>query len=103
MTKGSLIAMAARYYLCATAGIADILGAYYKVAFPDQYQRYCQAFEAGIWHIEDPGPWLGRAIVYKLQVYPHQDKLDGGPAAIFNVGQYEGGHLYLTDLKMKLA
>jgi hypothetical protein len=48
--------------------------------------------------MEDPGPWLGRVIVYKLQVLMHKDKRDGGPAAIFNVGNYKGGGIVLPQL-----
>jgi hypothetical protein len=78
-----------------------MLSAYFAVAFPEEHKKYQQAFKAGVWLSEDPGPWLGCAIVYKLQVDPHQDKSDGGPTAIFNVGQYTGGDLYLTSLGLK--
>jgi hypothetical protein len=102
MVKGCHVTVAVRYYFKATAHVARILGAYFAVTWPDEYRRYQKAFEAGVWYTEDPGPWLGRAIVYKLQVKPHQDRSDGGPTAIFNVGNYTGGHLYLTDLGIKL-
>ena len=68
-----------------------------------EHTTYKEAFAAGVWLPEDPGPLLGQAIVYKLQVKPHQDKKDGGPTAIFNVGQYSGGDLYFTDLDLKFS
>jgi hypothetical protein len=102
MLRNCHAAVAVKYYLKATAPIGEILGAYFAKAWPDEYERYREAFEAGVWYREDPGPWLGRAIVYKLQVKPHQDRSDGGPTAIFNVGNYSGGHLYFTDLGIKL-
>ena len=101
MCKGSYASLAVNYYFRATANIASFLGAYFEVAFPEEYIRYKNAFAAGVWLPEDPGPWLGRAIVYKLQVKPHQDRKDGGPTAIFNVGQYTGGELYFPDLHLK--
>ena len=96
-------ALAVRWYFRATAEVAQTLGAYFSVAFPAEYEKYRRAFDAGVWLTEDPGPWLGRAIVYKLQVEHHQDKSDGGPTAIFNIGQYTGGELYLTSLGLKFS
>jgi hypothetical protein len=101
MCRGSHSSLAVKWYFQATAEVAEILNAYFAVAFPDEHAKYRQAFDAGVWLTEDPGPWLGRAIVYKMQVGQHQDKSDGGPTAIFNVGQYTGGNLYLPTLGLK--
>jgi hypothetical protein len=101
MVKSCHAAMAVRYYFLATAKVASFLAAYFAVSFPEDYKRYKEAFDAGVWYMEDPGPWLGRAIVFKLQVLPHQDAQDGGPTAIFNVGQYTGGKLYFPGLGLK--
>ena len=101
MCRGSHSSLAVRWYYRATAKVAAILDEYFAVSFPDEHLKYQKAFKAGVWLMEDPGPWLGRAIVYKLQVKQHQDRSDGGPTAIFNVGQYTGGHLYLTSLGLK--
>jgi hypothetical protein len=102
MFRGCYAALGVRWYFRATAPIAEVLSSYFKVAFPTEYAQYKKAFDAGVWYTEDPGPWLGRAVVYKLQVEVHQDKSDGGPTAIFNVGGYTGGELYLPDLGLKL-
>jgi hypothetical protein len=101
MCKGSHIAVAVKHHFLATAQVAHVLSAYFQLCFPEAYEQYREAFEAGIWLVEDPGPWLGRVIVYKLQVKPHVDRLDAGPTAIFNVGQYEGGELYIPCLNLK--
>lgn len=86
----------------ATKPVAQLLAQYFKLAFPDCYQRYSRAFDAGVWELADPGPWLGRAIVYKMQVGVHVDGLDGqGPTAAFPVGWFEGGEMYLPDLGLK--
>ena len=78
MCKGSYSALAVNYYFRATADVAIFLDAYFAVAFPMEHTTYKEAFAAGVWLPEDPGPLLGQAIVYKLQVKPHQDKKDGG-------------------------
>jgi hypothetical protein len=91
-----------RRYFEGSRPVAQYLSMCFKVAFPDYYRKYKAAFEAGAWMPEDPGPWLGRAIVWKLPVETHMDGLDEGPTAIFNVGRYTGGDLYLPDLEVKL-
>lgn len=96
-------AMAVRYYFKATPSMARRLAAMFEVAFPEYYKKYCQAFEAGIWETQDPGPWLGRAIVWKMQVLMHRDGLDHGPAATFPMGYFLGGKMYFPDLGLKLT
>ena len=95
--------MAVRHYFETTKGLAFHLAACFEAAFPDYYAAYSHAFAAGQWVEEDPGPWLGRAIVWKLQVHCHLDGLDEGPTAAFNCGRYTGGEMYIPDLKLKLA
>ena len=89
-------------YFEATRPVALHLSACFKVSFPEYHAKYSEAFKAGVWEISDPGPWIGRAIVWKLPVKTHRDSLDDGPTAIFNFGNYTGGNLYLPDLKVKL-
>jgi hypothetical protein len=101
MCRGSHAVLAVKYYFTVTRPVAVLLDEYFAVAFPEEHKKYKESFAAGIWEQQDPGPYLGRAIVYKLQVIPHEDRSDGGPTVIFNVGQYEGGELYLTDLLLK--
>lgn len=83
--------------------MAKRLSAMFKVAYPEYFEKYRKAFQAGVWEPSDPGPWLGRAIVWKLQVHVHRDGLDEGPAAIFPMGYYKGGELYLPDVELKLS
>ena len=89
-------------YYQASKPVALFLSARFKAAFPDYFRTYSEAFKAGVWMQSDPGPWIGRVIVWKLQVFTHQDGLDDGPTAIFNCGRYRGGELYLPDLGLKL-
>lgn len=97
--KGS---QAVVWYMERTSKLALALKEMFKVAYPEEFKIYEEAFEAGFWEAADPGPWLGRAIVWKLNVLPHRDGLDGGPTAIFCLGHFSGGEAYLTDLKLKL-
>jgi hypothetical protein len=90
------------WYYPKTERLAILLAIMFKASFPKEYVRFEAAFKAGRWVREDPGPWLGRAHVWKLQVVAHRDGLDAGPTAIFNMGDYEGGEAYLTDLELKL-
>jgi hypothetical protein len=94
--------MAAKVYYRATQRLAAQLAGLFKAAFPLYYKKYRKAFAAGAWFKEDTGPWIGRAIVWKLQVGVHRDGLDEGPAACFPCGYYRGGELCLPDLDAKL-
>jgi hypothetical protein len=83
--------------------LALVLGAMFWESFPEFYQKYADAFQAGKWTVVDPGPFLGRVIMWKLDMCPHQDGLDEGPAAIFPMGNFSGGECYIPDLKLKLT
>jgi hypothetical protein len=93
---------AIRWYYQATELVAKTLAIMFKAIYPDLYDKYTEAFKAGVWEEADPGPWLGRAVVYKLQVTLHNDGKDDGPTASFATGSYAGGHMLLPDLLAKL-
>ncbi len=79
-------ALQVKHYLTLTRSQALRLATYFNATFPLVYAKYQQAFDAGVWLKVDPGPWIGRAIVYKLQVYVHVDGLDDGPTTTFPTG-----------------
>lgn len=83
--------------------MAIILAAYFAALYPKYYRKYKAAFDAGVWIKQDPGPFIGRVIVWKLQVSLHQDRSDAGPTAAFPNGMYEGGEFYAPELDAKLA
>ena len=85
-------------YFLQTAEISAILSAMFEVFFPDIFKKFQSAFQAGKWWEGDQGPWLGRAIVYKLQVYPHFDPSEAGPTASFPCGWFEGGRMCVPQL-----
>jgi hypothetical protein len=101
--KSSAQAQAVQWYYQASAGVAQTLAGMFSVCFPKFYLTYQRAFEAGVWLTSDPGPWLGRAVVFKLQVYLHRDGLDAGPCACFPMGFFTGGEAYFPDIQAKLA
>lgn len=101
ITHSSSSAMSTASYYYLTAPTAQYLGALFKAFMPVEYAEYRAAFEAGKWVPGDPGPWLGRAIVYKLQGKLHKDKQDLGPSASFPVGFFEGGEMLIPQLESK--
>ncbi|KAG6836434.1 hypothetical protein H0H93_008028 [Arthromyces matolae] len=84
-----------------TADIFIYISAMFEKIYPETYSKYKKAFKAGKWVEEDPGVFLGRAIVYKLQIFPHFDDGDEGPAVSFPCGYYEGGKMIVPQLKAK--
>lgn len=75
----------------------------FKILFPDVFEKFQVAFDAGAWLTEDPGPWLGHAIVYKLQVDSHIDQRDMNPTASFPCGFFTGGEMQVPQLPTKLT
>ena len=103
MVPGKCLASAAvRHYFKASATVAKMLAVMFQSVFPEEYENYRQAFQAGVWYQEDPGPWIARAIVYKLHVNLHHDGQDAGPTASFPVREWEGGYLELPQLEARL-
>ncbi|KAG1769692.1 hypothetical protein EV702DRAFT_954947, partial [Suillus placidus] len=90
-------------YFEATEELASFLGSMLQASFPEFYLKYEAAFKAGKWTVVDPGPLLGRVVVWKLDVLPHQDGLDEGPAVIFPMGHFYGGECYIPDLRLKFS
>jgi hypothetical protein len=84
-----------------TKPIAQSIGAMIKVSFPEWYEKYRKVFEAGVWLREDPGPFLRRAIIYKLQRRLHKNANDLGPFASFGVGDYTCGKVLFPQLGAK--
>lgn len=91
-----------KWFLHSTSVIWKIVAIYFKIFFPDYHSLYGQAFEAGRWEESDVGPFLGQAVVYKLDVTGHFDKKDGGPVVSFPCGLFEGGSMSLPQLSLKL-
>lgn len=102
-TKSGVGLTAIHGYYSATRLLAQRLSIMFEVLMPEQYEKYREAFDAGVWTQDDPGPWLGRVIVYKLQIKTHKDTEDGGPTASFPAGYFQGGEMLIPELNAKLA
>ena len=101
MTRTSSASQAVRRYFRATSALARYLAELFKVAFPDYYASYSKAFEAGRWEEQDPGPFLGRAIVFKLDIALHFDSGEDGPNACFGCGVYSGAHMDMPGINAR--
>jgi hypothetical protein len=77
------------------------LATIFQELFPEEYEEFQSAFKAGVWLQEDPGPWLGRAIIYKLDGLIHVDRNDKSPTVSFPCGEFEGGELMIPQLDAK--
>jgi hypothetical protein len=90
-----------KYYITSTETTAACVRQMLQLTFPEEAERYERAFKAAQTLPYDQGPWLGRVVVWKLQVDMHVDKLDDGPTLSFCSGRFKGGNLYLPDLGLK--
>lgn len=95
-TMGGAAAVAAWYH--ATEELATVLAAIFEACMPEEFAKLRKAFEAGKWFVGDPGPWIGRTIVYKLQLYAHFDPSEAGPTISFPAGYFRGGHFQVPRL-----
>lgn len=102
MTMSSTALASCGSYYFQTQEIAQAIGNFLEVTFPDYHTAYQKAFEAGVWMRGDPGPFLACAIIYKLQSRLHKDRHDFGPSVSFGVGRYTGGEMLFPQFGTKL-
>ena len=88
-------------YYTLTRPVAETLAGMYEVLFPTEYEQLQPAFEAGRWIIQDAGPWIGRAVVYKLNVELHLDADDTGPSVSFPCGDFTSGQMLVPQFEAK--
>jgi hypothetical protein len=93
--------LAIKHYYIASSPVARMLATYFEKLFPTAYEKSWVAFEAGKWVQGDPGPWLGRALIYKLQGSFHVDDKDEGPTVSFPCGHFSGGEMIPPQLDVK--
>ena len=87
-----------------TYPVAEALKMIMEILLPQQAQDYQKAFDAGHWYSEDadPGPFLGRAVIWKMQLSLHKDAGDVGHSISFGFGSYTGAHMIIPQLNLKL-
>ncbi|KAK7433512.1 hypothetical protein VKT23_015167 [Stygiomarasmius scandens] len=83
--------------------VNDFLGAIFKKEFPEEYPRFLKAHKAARWRKSDPGPYVGKVVIWKLSGSPHIDQGDPCPTATFGLGCFEGGNMEILDIGVKLA
>lgn len=82
--------------------MTEIIRQTYKEIAPDFYGPMMKSFNAGKQWKDAIGPYLARALIYKLQVSVHLDKNDRGLSAMTNSGRYYGGYLYFPQFWMRI-
>ncbi|KAF8227783.1 hypothetical protein L208DRAFT_1379628 [Tricholoma matsutake] len=87
----------------ATRPVALVLATIFKELSPKEYEEFKAAFEAGVWLEDNPGPWLGRAIIYKLDGLIHVDSNDKSPTVSFPCGEYDGEEMMVPQLCAKFS
>lgn len=93
--------MALNTYYHRTDAFARLVNLCCKVFYPKYHLQYEQAFAAGKTNLFDPGPFLGRVLVWGLPVGNHRDGGDTHPTLTSPNGHFKGGPLYLPDLRLK--
>ncbi|KAF8227137.1 hypothetical protein L208DRAFT_1379928 [Tricholoma matsutake] len=79
--------------LIVTQPVALVLAMIFKELFPMEYEEHWQAFDAGVWLEDDPGSWLGCAIIYKLDGLIHIDTQQQKSHCIIPLWKvYQGGN-----------
>ncbi|KAH8068963.1 hypothetical protein BXZ70DRAFT_868758, partial [Cristinia sonorae] len=84
------------YY--ASRDLSIQLSVIFKVFMPRTYKVYKERFDALVWIAYDVGPFNGRTVVYKLQLYAHVDPGEAGPTISFSSGYFEGGYMEVPQL-----
>ncbi|KAJ7153135.1 hypothetical protein C8R43DRAFT_885900 [Mycena crocata] len=89
-------------YFEATQPATAIVSRIFRACFPQDHENMEKVFLAARYLKEDLGPFPGRAIVWKAQVYLHCDGLDGTePTATTPSGSFRGGAMVFPDLGAK--
>ncbi|KAJ7201413.1 hypothetical protein GGX14DRAFT_371243, partial [Mycena pura] len=98
MTGNPMQVKAVTHYFKVTNDYALVVGERFRGIFPDWHERYSKAFQAGCsLPGDDPGPFIGRAVIWKVQVLVHLDGLDAGPVATTPEGSFRGGGFIFPD------
>ncbi|KAL0579851.1 hypothetical protein V5O48_002160 [Marasmius crinis-equi] len=90
-----------RHFYAANQTLDNCIAAAMEVFFPDNYIVARKVREAGRIIPGEGGVYLGRAVVFKLQLLLHRDQNDFGVSTSFPSGYYCGGYLIIPQLKAK--
>ncbi|KAJ3804585.1 hypothetical protein F5876DRAFT_82921 [Lentinula aff. lateritia] len=92
--------MAIQHWYKVTLESGNLLSSVFKQEWPDKWEEAMKYFKAGKWQAANPGPWVGKAIVYKLTSSIRPDKEDAEEYHIVTVpvGHFVGGHILFLDI-----
>ncbi|KAJ7484586.1 hypothetical protein FB451DRAFT_1393121 [Mycena latifolia] len=86
------------HYFKVTYPFTLVVSEQFHGVFLDYHARHLKAFNAGCYlQNDDPGLFIGHAIMWKLQVWAHLDSLEGGPVATTPEGAFQRGGLVFPD------
>ncbi|THU80049.1 hypothetical protein K435DRAFT_611608, partial [Dendrothele bispora CBS 962.96] len=74
----------------------------FEKEFPQEFKAYRKAHKAARWCLHDPGPYIGKAIVWKLSSAAHLDEDDGCLTVTYPMGSFTGGNMDIYDLHARL-
>ena len=98
-TSTAIMSMESYYKL--TRPLAEHLAVMYKVLIQELYKTLKPAFTAGWWFKQNPGPWVGCALLYKLQAELHLDGNDVRSSISFPCGDFWGSQMLVPQLEAK--
>lgn len=95
--------MCQQTFLTRTIAVTVIASCISQHFFPKNHKRALKRFKAGCYLGDDVGPWLGRALGYKVPTTTHPDEGDSGTTFITAVGSYLEGCLELHNLEVRFT
>jgi hypothetical protein len=98
VTRTAAHSKAIIHYFQVTDELALVVSKQFRGVFPGYHTQYLKAFKAGC-HLplNDPGPFITCAFVWKLQVRAHLDGLEAGPVGTTPEGGFEHRGLVFPD------
>lgn len=81
------------WYIAQSQPITGILAGYLNVFWPEVYHEFKKRFAAGRTIDSDTGPWIARALLYKMWLFMHYDQYDKDVRASFACGSSENAYM----------
>ncbi|KAJ3854704.1 hypothetical protein EV368DRAFT_36283 [Lentinula lateritia] len=96
--------MAIQHWYEVTPEFGNLLSSVFNQEWPDKWEEAMKRFKAGKWQAANPGPWVGKAIVYKLtsSIHPDEEDAEECPTVTVPVGHFVGGHIQFLDIHARL-
>ena len=102
LVGSSAFALAWENHLKDSETVHTMLGIALGLSFPDIHADYSKAFQAGAVFEADPGPWIGRAILWKMQTDGLHFDTNDGYTADTAFGNFKNGYLELPQFQVRL-